>query len=324
MIRITLARRIALVLAATLAAVLGAHAQAPAPLAPIDAAERAQVIEAAVGVLEAAYVFPDVAARMAEDLRGRSRSGEYTMTDAREFARALTRDLQAVSRDKHLRIFPGSAPAGRPHNFQVPGDQGLGRREVLPGNIGYLEVLSFLGRGEAAAAALAQAMAALSGTDALIIDVRANGGGSPETVAVLCSYLFERPTHLNSLYWRDGNRTEEFWTRVEVAGPRYGEGKPVYVLTSAKTFSGAEEFSYNLKSRKRATIVGSRTGGGAHPGAVRTLNDRFAIFVPTGRAVNPVTGTNWEGTGVAPDVDVPAEEALERALALARGTLRAS
>jgi len=298
-------------------------ARAQAPLDPVEPAERDAVIESLTRTLESSYVFPEVASRMAEDLRARARTGGYDMTDARELGRALTRDLQAVSRDKHLRVFPGGAQS-RPTPRPVPGEHGLGRREVLPGNIGYVEVLSFMGRGAGADEAIAAAMQAVARADALIIDLRANGGGSPVTVASLSSYLFERRTHLNSLHWREGGRVEEFWTRDDVTGVRFGAAKPVFVLTSRRTFSGAEEFAYNLKNLKRATIVGERTGGGAHPGAVRMLNERFAMFVPTGRAVSPVTGTNWEGTGVEPDVQVPADEALERALALARGALRAS
>ncbi|MCA1614166.1 MAG: peptidase, partial [Acidobacteria bacterium] len=128
--------------------------------------------------------------------------------------------------------------------------------------------------------------------------------------ALICSYLFgPEPVHLNSLYWREGNRTEEFWTRKEVAGKRY-LNKDVYVLTSNRTFSGAEEFSYNLKNLKRATIVGETTGGGAHPGGGHRVGEHFMMFVPTGRAISPITKTNWEGTGVKPDIEVPAEQAL--------------
>ena len=313
--------RTALALAAALFFAPVSHAQAP--LDPVEPAERDAVIESAIRVLESSYVFPDVAARMADDLRARAKAGEYGTTDARELGRVLTRDLQAVSRDKHLRIYPGGAQS-RPTPRPVPGEQGLGKREILPGNVGYVEVLSFMGRGAPADDAIAAAMSAVAGADALIIDLRANGGGSPLMVASLSSYLFERPTHLNSLHWREGGRVEEFWTRADVPGVRFGQAKPVFVLTSKRTFSGAEEFTYNLKNLKRATIVGERTGGGAHPGAVRMLNERFAIFVPTGRAVSPVTGTNWEGTGVEPDIAVPADEALERALALARGSIRPS
>lgn len=306
-------------LAATLTlATLAGHAQPAA--APVDRAERSAVTESTLQELRKSYIFPQVAERMDADIHKREAAGEYeAATEPQEFARTLTGHLQAVSNDKHLRVFPGEAQGARRHKFAVPGRHGLGRAEVLAGNVGYLEVLSFMGRGDEAHEAVAEAMTKLAGTRALIIDVRANGGGSPAMVARLSSYLFERRTHLNSLYWREGDRTDEFWTLDDVAGTRFGESKPVFVLTSKRTFSGAEEFGYNLKNLKRATLVGERTGGGAHPGAVRRLNDRFSLFVPTGRAINPVTGTNWEGTGVVPDVEVPAEQALERALELAAG-----
>jgi C-terminal processing protease CtpA/Prc len=138
-------------------------------------------------------------------------------------------------------------------------------------------------------------------------------------VALICSYLFgAEPVHLNDLHWRDGKgeRVEEFWTLKEVAGKRYA-GKDVYVLTSGRTFSGAEEFSYNLKNLKRATLVGETTGGGANPGGGNRLSAHFAAFIPTGRAVSPVTKTNWEGTGVEPDVKVPADQALRTAQVMA-------
>lgn len=122
--------------------------------------------------------------------------------------------------------------------------------------------------------------------------------------------------------WREGDRTEEFWTTKEVAGKRFGQRKPVFVLTSKRTFSGAEEFSYSLKSLQRATIVGETTGGGAHPGGPQRINEHFSVWVPAGRAINPITKANWEGTGVVPDVAVPADKALERALELAAKAVR--
>jgi C-terminal processing protease CtpA/Prc len=154
---------------------------------------------------------------------------------------------------------------------------------------------------------------------ALIIDLRRNGGGSPGTVALVSSYLFDdEPVHLNSLYWRPSDTTQDFWTDPGVEGRKFGGAKPVYVLTSSRTFSAAEEFTYNLQTRERAVIVGETTGGGAHPGGVVQLPHGLNVFVPSGRAINPITKTNWEGTGIVPDVPVPAADALEAALAAAR------
>lgn len=291
------------------------------------------MIDGALVALQRAYVFPQVAARMAEAVRARRLAGEYAnVSSAKALAKTLTRHLQEVSRDKHLRFRysfeplpaqdrrgPSPEQATRHLEFLRSVNFGFEKAEVLPGNIGYLEMRVFASGPEAAADA---AMGRLADTDALIIDLRRNRGGDPAMVARVSSYLFEHPTHLNSLYWREGDRTEEFWTTKEVAGKRFGQGKPVLVLTSRRTFSGAEEFSYNLKSLKRATIVGETTGGGAHPGGPQRVHDHFAVWIPAGPAINPITKTNWEGTGVVPDVAVPADQALERALELAAKTAR--
>jgi C-terminal processing protease CtpA/Prc len=200
---------------------------------------------------------------------------------------------------------------------------GYRKVERLGGNVGYLALDSFAD-GEAAAEPAAAAMNFLANTEALIIDLRKNGGGTPTGVVLLASYFFsDKPVHLNSLHWRKGDRTEEFWTRKEVVGKRY-PGKDVYVLTSARTFSAAEEFAYDLQAQKRATIVGETTGGGAHPGGARPIQEHFVMFVPAGRAINPVTKTNWEGTGVKPDVAVAADEALDKAHELAVKTILAN
>jgi C-terminal processing protease CtpA/Prc len=321
--------------AAALAAIslLCLHALASAQPGPqqqppdltIDAATRKQVIDSALKRLNDAYVFPETAQAMEKAVRDRAARGEYDqITSARAFAEKLTSDLQAVSKDKHLRVRYSNQPIPvRPAGPREPSaeereefrremawiNSGFDRVERLPGNIGYIEFRGFTD-AELGADTVAAAMNFVANTDALIIDLRRNGGGSPQMVALICSYLFgAEPVHLNSLYWREGNRTEEFWTRKEVAGKRY-LGKDVYVLTSNRTFSGAEEFSYNLKNLKRATIVGETTGGGAHPGGFNRLHEHFGMFVPTGRAISPVTKTNWEGTGVKPDVEVPADQAL--------------
>ena len=334
--------RNAAVLAAALIALAPACAGAQ-PMMPnppdiaVDAATRAEVLDRSSAVLERSYIFDDVAKRATAALRAKLAAGEYDRLDgAKAFAAAVTRDLQEVTHDKHLRLLYSHEPVRdrpppdaaedradpRRDAFLRTINHGFERAERLDGNIGYLEVRSFVSGAAAAEATIAGAMAFLADTDALIVDVRRNGGGDPETVALLSSYLFDQRTHLNDLYWRERGRTDEFWTRDEVKGRRYGQQKPVYVLTSARTFSGAEEFANNLKALKRATIVGETTGGGAHPGGTQRVGEHFALWVPTGRAINPVTKTNWEGTGVVPDVAVPADEALEKAKALAREALK--
>jgi hypothetical protein len=290
----------------------------------IDAATRTQVIDGILKRLNDSYVFPEVAKKMEQSIRERVAKKEYDqITSAKQFATTLTNDLQALSHDKHLRVrysfesIPERAPRQEPTAEEREQrkraltwlNHGFGKVERLPGNIGYLEFFNFADE-ELGADTVAAAMNFINGTDALIIDMRKNGGGNPAMVALVCSYLFgAEPVHLNDLYWREGNRTEEFWTKKELPGKRY-LNKDVYVLTSNRTFSGAEEFTYNLKNLKRATIIGETTGGGAHPGGGFRVTEHFGMFVPTGRAINPITKTNWEGTGVTPDISVPADQAL--------------
>jgi C-terminal processing protease CtpA/Prc len=168
-------------------------------------------------------------------------------------------------------------------------------------------------------------MSAASNAKALIIDLRANGGGSPRTVALVASYLFgARPVLLNSIYLRPTGQTENSYTEPKVSGRKFGPDKPVFVLTSSRTFSAAEEFAYDLQTRKRATIVGATTGGGANPGRPVPLPYGMTLFVPTGRAINPITKTNWEGVGVKPDVAVDADNALDVAHRLAEEAVAAT
>jgi Peptidase family S41/N-terminal domain of Peptidase_S41 in eukaryotic IRBP len=293
----------------------------PQPDTTIDAAERTKTIETLLDRLGARYVFPDKAALMQAAVRTRLKNKEYDgITSAQAFAKKLTEDLAAVAHDKHLRVdyFPGGPPPepgkGPPREDREPrrSDGGVGLVERLAGNVGYIELRGFL-PPELSAGAVAAAFHTVASTDALIIDLRRNGGGNPQGVALVCSYLFgPEPVHLNDLHWREGDRTEESWTRREVPGPRY-ERKPVYVVTSSTTFSGAEEFAYDLQALKRATIVGEVTGGGAHPGGGVALGPHFGAWIPMGRAVNPITRTSWEGTGVEPDVKIDAAQALKAA-----------
>jgi C-terminal processing protease CtpA/Prc len=193
---------------------------------------------------------------------------------------------------------------------------GFVKVEQLPGNIGYLKFNMFASPDMCGPTASA-AMNFLANTDALIVDMRDNGGGDPSMVRYVSSYVFSTRTHLNDLWNRKTGETQEYWTLDTIPGKRFGGEKPVYVLTSSRTFSGAEEFSYNLKMLKRATIVGETTGGGAHPVAGRRIDDHFMIGVPGARAINPISKTNWEGVGVEPDVKVAAADALTTAQKLA-------
>jgi hypothetical protein len=298
------------------------------PDGPVDADERAAVVERIADLLAERYVFPDVAAECGAALRAQLAAGELDdLSDPEAFADRLTRSLQAVSHDKHMRVRvrpPERAQLEREHPARAQARQldrmrqqnfGFERVERLEGNVGYLDMRYFAGTPRARDTAVA-AMNFLANSDALIFDMRFNGGGNPDMIRFICSYLFDEPTHLNSLYWRQGDRTQEFWTLQDVPGPRMAD-VPVFVLTSERTFSGAEEFSYNLQTRQRATLIGETTGGGANPGGGFDLNERFGMFIPTGRAINPVTGTNWEGVGVKPDIPVSADEAYDHALTLA-------
>jgi hypothetical protein len=294
----------------------------------IDAATKARVIDGAVASLDEFYVFPETAKKMEEAVRARQKKGEYdAVTDAEAFAAALTEHLQAVSHDKHLRVnFSIRAlPKGEPQ--RNPDAEAQMRRQMernncafdkverLPANIGYVKFNGFMDPAVCGGTASA-AMNFLGNVDAIIFDLRTNGGGDPKMVAYISTYLFGEVTHLNDLYNRKEDSTTQYWTLPDVPGKRLA-GKPVFVLTSKRTFSGAEEFSYNLKMLKRATIVGETTGGGAHPVSGHRIDDHFMIGVPFARAVNPISKTNWEGTGVEPDVKVPADEALDVAKKMA-------
>src|SRR5689334_10963738 len=316
-----------IIVIATLLLVMPAAAQPETDL-KIDAAARGKVIEGSLAALTKYYVFPDVAKKIDAQIRKHVAAKKYDqLTSGRAFAEALTADLQAVRHDKHMRVassgerFPDRGQDGPPPPEQLERfrDQmkfwnaGYVKAERLDGNVGYLRLDSFAPSDEAAPRAAA-AVTLLAETGALIIDVRYNGGGHPAGVALLVSYLFaaDDEQHINDIYWRPDNVTRQYWTALDLSGRRYPK-KPVYVLTSAKTFSGAEEFAYDVQNLKRDTLVGEVTGGGANPGGPETVHPNFMVNVPRGRAISPGTRTTWQGTEVTPDNAVPADQAPETA-----------
>jgi len=299
----------------------------------VDAPGRAQTLATIAALLDTFYVSPDVATRVNDTLRARGARGAYRKNaNGPSFAMQLDDDLAEVTHDKHLHVMysvsplppdapaasSGTSPARSPEDARRERARldemhcGFTKVEVLSGNVGYVKVDLFADPVLCGATASA-AMTFVAGTRALVLDLRDNGGGEPAMVSYIASYLFDQRTHLNDLWTRRTGTTEEFWTRDSIPGQRFGGAKPVYVLTSSHTFSGGEEFAYDLQQLKRATIVGETTGGGAHPMSSHRINDHFMITVPFARPVNPVTHTNWEGVGVEPDVKVPAVNALTTA-----------
>jgi C-terminal processing protease CtpA/Prc len=300
---------------------------------PVDGAMRAAVIHGLIDNLERHYVYPDKAAVLEQQLREQLARGDFdSVTSANRLAERLTELLRRDTKDKHLEVLyfeqpvpersetqedsPEEKAAEHLHDLRLNyGFESVGR---LRGDIGYIDLHVFA-RPQDVQERIAATMALLADTKGLIVDLRECGGGDPETVMLFASYLFDQRTHLNDIYWRDESRTEERWTQESVPGKKYGQSRPIYLLTSEDTFSGCEDFAYALQNGGRATIIGETTGGGAHPGAPHRLEAHFMTFIPSGRAINPVTHTDWEGVGVAPNIKASAKDALHLAhLALLR------
>ncbi len=295
---------------------------------PASTEFKAAAVDSISWALNKTYVFEDVAGDIEKLLRRKLKKGEYDEFETIEdFARRLTEDMQEVSGDRHLgvRYMSDEAVAeavqgdddpdvahqraferGARYNFQFK------KLEIMDGNVGYMKLNGFNDTSISGPTAVA-AMNFLAHTDALIIDLRENGGGSPSLIQTMMAYLLDESMHLNSFYIRDGDSTKQFWSAPYVPGPNMGDVE-LYVLTSSYTFSAAEEFTYNVKNLERGTIVGEVTGGGAHPVTSYVFDDmNIMVRVSFGRAINPYSGTNWEGTGVTPDIEVPSDQALDAA-----------
>src|SRR5690606_22107355 len=302
---------------------VGPASAQPGPVpAALDADARRAVVESAAQTLRERYIFPDVGERAAAAIEAALADGRYDeLEQPWAFAERLTADLQAVAADKHMRVSapgpaPASAAASAPTTPPPRAEAGVARADRLAGDIGYIEIVAFPPR-DTFKAPVDRAMAPLADTRALIVDVRRNGGGDPMSVAYLVSYFLEseEPVHINRFIWRNPGtetyRTDEFWSTTT---PFSYAGKPVYVLTSERTFSGGEEFAYDMQVMDLGVLVGETTGGGANPGGGAPLAAGLSMFVPGGRAENPITGTNWEGVGVVPDIETASTAALKVAL----------
>ncbi|WP_299223500.1 S41 family peptidase [uncultured Aquimarina sp.] len=289
-----------------------------------------EVINTLSELMNDKYVFPDIAKDTEKHLKNQFKKGHFDQFTTNEsFATALTESVQSINNDKHMRIMnqpPYEAPAMTPERLIEEKIYNLKRKKeynagfntikVLEGNIGYLDLRGFTYYKEGKLIADAY-MKLISNTDAVIIDLSKNGGGDPEMVQYLCSYFFKGDIHLNSLYFREGDKTIDFYTLDKVDGIKMID-VPLFVITSGKTFSGAEEFSYNMQTQKRATLVGQTTGGGANPGDTSPINEFLSVFIPTGKAINPITKTNWEGVGVVPEIKVTNDESFNKTHELAK------
>lgn len=293
----------------------------------LTAKEQETVVNSICSKLSENYVFPDVAIKMVSSIKSKHKNGDYnSILDPKEFAAKLTADLRIICNDKHVivnfapdRVAEQQqtitaedkiASLNRRVNKMKRKNFGFKEVKILAGNIGYVDIRGF-SDPEYAEETVASVMKFLSNSDAIIFDLRNSGGGLSTMVQLLTSYLYGNdPIQLNSIYSHPSDSTVESWTLPKVSGTKMPD-IPVYVLTSGTTFSAAEAFCYNLKHLKRATLIGATTYGGAHPSRNFVASERFMVWVPTGRAINPITKSNWEGTGVIPHIEVPIAEALD-------------
>jgi hypothetical protein len=334
-----LKRKLFVILSLLSLALIGTVVALPEPYRPflrevvVDGAMRTQVIDKLVAGLNQHYVFPETAKQIEALLRNRQHDGAYDMMlNGEQFAAQLTADMASVAHDRHMKvkfslnpvrsdraleaIVNAASPAVPNHKY------GVENVDHLSPAIGYMRISSFP-PPSLVAKKYASAMDKLSDTDALIIDVRDNRGGSPGSVALLVSYFVERRTRLNDIWSRDSGRTRQMWTEDRLDGRRYGGKKPVMILAGPGTGSAGEDFTYTMQALKRATVIGEPTWGGAHPVAFYRLGDHFYAGIPNSRSISPITLTNWEGSGVTPDVPTSPPNALAVAKDLLQSPARA-
>lgn len=278
--------------------------------------------------LEHFYIFPEKSHAMTTFLKQQLKRGAYSkITDKTELARKIHDDIQSVHHDGHLRVnydpdFATELLKPRSPGPQGPdssvvldarrGNFGFTRAEILNGNIGYVKFMQFSGFVNESMPTLTASFGFVSNTKAIILDLRENGGGSPWMVARIASFFAQEKTRLNDIYERERDTTVAFYAEPALAG-NMKLSQPLYILTSKRTFSAAEDFTYAMQVNKRATIVGDTTGGGAHPTRPFPIGQGFVVSIPFARSINYITKTDWEGTGVRPDIATSADKALQRA-----------
>ena len=284
------------------------------------------IVQAVADLVRARYVFPYVAERLSIFLTERLSSGAYDTLGHDQLAAQLTDDLRRESGDLHLRV-RYSVDA---HIAQNPGDVvreqndraehcrklGYGVSAQLASDGAAILTIKELVEPELSRSAYEVALASIADAQALVIDLRECVGGDPNTVALVCSHLFDVRTQLSSVLPRAAPK-EHFWAEPRQYERRFGSRKPIVVAVANFTFSGAEMLAYDLQASGRATIVGETTGGGANPCAFHWPNPHFSLLLPEAASVNPITGTNWEGRGVVPDDPCSGDKALSRAIELA-------
>ncbi|TWI44386.1 peptidase S41-like protein [Pseudoduganella flava] len=316
----------------------------PRPKVVVDGPMRAKAIDTLVAKLNDHYIFPDKAKQVAAVLRQRQQEGKYDgITDGEQLTQQLTADIQGVAPDRHMEV--GFAPG-----LVLPDDNGaqppetredweqrtnfvmrqimrhMAKRQVeevnhLSPNIGYLKLAGFP-PDFLVAEKFGAAMDELADTDGLIVDLRHNGGGAPESVALLVSYFVDQRTRLNDIWDRATGETKQYWTADKLDGKRYGCKKPVLILVGPGTMSAGEDFAYTMQALKRATVIGEPTWGGANPARPHRIGEHFYAVIPGRRTISAITHTNWEGTGVTPDIAAKPDNALAVATDLLQRRVR--
>jgi hypothetical protein len=300
-------------------AALPTHAFGHAETSSLTSTQIGQVVDH-LQIAARDYVFPETAAKLEQEIK-EHRAHYLAISDPRKLAEELTADMRAVGHDQHLVVNfgeelgvqkePTPAEVEHAHAFDRANGFGLRSARRLPGNIGYIDIAYFSPDSDAGAA-IASSMRLVSGTDALIIDLRQNGGGSGPTMDTLASYFVEDVTQLSGVIEKVNGKTTErqHWSTAYLEGPRY-LGKPVYLLTSRHTHSAAEVLTYDLKNLRVAIVVGDRTSGEATSGTGEiSLGFGFSTFIPNGQIMSPVTHGNYFQVGVQPDVAIDPENAL--------------